>query len=224
MNTFTTMGDAINGSLISLWNDVIGIVPELASAIILLIIGLIVASIFGKIATRIVHLLKVDTLTESMGMTEHLKSVGLSFTFSSVVGKIVKFFFIIVFLNAAVELLGMTQITLFLNDVLSYLPNVVVAVVIMAIGLIVGQFVKKTAVKMITASKLPIKSPEALGSVAMWGVFIFTGMAALIQLGIAAEMIQILFTAMVFALALAFGLAGKSHAGQALDALFESKE
>jgi hypothetical protein len=222
MNTITTIGEAIRMSLMGLWFDVVGVVPELISALVILIVGFIVAGVFGRLATRITKILKVDSLSESMGVTEQLKGMGLHFTFSAVIGKIVKIFFIIVFLNAAVDVLGMRQITEFLNEVLGYLPNVIVAVVIMAIGLLVGQFVKGVLTKVLAASPVHIKSPEMLGTIAMWGVIVFAGMAALVQMGIAAEMIQILFTAMVFALALAFGLGGKKHAEQALDAIVDS--
>lgn len=223
MQEFTNIGVVLQASMLDLWRDVVGIIPEILSAIIVLIIGLIVAGILGRLAARITKFLKVDEFSEKLGVNEQLKSVGLSFTFSHVIGKIVKIFFIIVFLTAAVEILGMTQITLFLNDVLAYLPNVVVALAIMAIGLIVGRFVKDVATKMLSASQLPIKKPELLGSIAMWVVVVFAAMASLIQLNIASEMIQILFTAIVFALALAFGLGGKDHARKALDAIFEQQ-
>lgn len=214
------MGDAVNVALLDLWADVIGIIPELISALVLFIIGLIFASALGKVVTRFAQFLKVDTMTEKFGVTDQLKAIGLSFSFSNIIGKVVKYFFVIVFLIASVELLGMSQITLFLNDVLGYLPNVVVAIIIMAIGLVVGQFVRKAASKMLEATKLPVRSPEMFGSIAMWVVVVFASMAALIQLGIAAEMIQILFTAIVFAFALAFGLGGKDHAARALNAMF----
>lgn len=222
MNTFSSIGEAIRASIIDLWTDVIGIIPELVSALVLLIIGFIIAGVFGTMAQRVTKFLKVDSLSQKTGVTDQMKNVGLDIEFSRIIGKIVKIFFIIVFLNAAVEVLGMSQITAFLNDVLGYLPNVVVAVVIMAIGLIVGQFVKTVLAKALAASPVHVKSPEMLGSIAMWGVVVFASMAALIQLGIAAEMIQILFTAIVFALALAFGLGGKNHAERVIEAVVNS--
>ena len=152
---------------------------------------------------------------------EMLEKAQLRFTFSHVLGVVVKWFFIIVFLNAAVEVLGWTQITTFLNDVLRYIPNVLVAVVIMAIGLIAAQFVRGVVAQALRSAKAPVKSPDLLAEVARWAIVAFSVMGAISQLGVAPQLIEILFAAIVSSLALAFGLAmglaGKDRASRFLD-------
>jgi len=211
---------AVQNAFIDLWSEVIGIIPEFIAALAVFIVGLIVASIAGKLTRRLVAFLKVDTLAEHMHVHETLGKMGLTFTFSDVFGKLVKWFFIIVFLNASVEILGWTAVSTFLNDVLRFIPNVVVAVIILAIGLIVSTVVERAVVKSAKSMQSPLKAPDTLGAVAKWAIVTFATIAALTQLEVAEDLLLILFGAVAFALALAFGLAGQDKAKGFLDKLF----
>jgi len=210
---------AIERALLSLWADVIGIIPELVAALVLFAGGIAVSVLLGSIAERLVRLLHVDELATKFQVHELLERLQLHFTFSKIFGVVVKWFFIVVFLNASVEVLGWTQITAFLNEVLLYIPNVLVAIAIMAIGLIVAQFVRGVVRQALRSGKAPVEHPEVLADVARWAIVVFAVMAAVSQLGVAAQLIEILFAGFVFALALAFGLAGKERAGAMLQKL-----
>lgn len=215
----TTVTEAIRGAFIDLWANVVGIVPELVAALVVFIVGLIVAAIVGRLARKVVQVLKIDALADKMNVHDTLRSVGFHFSFSFVIGVIVKWFFIIVFLNAAVEILGWTQITMFLNDVLRYIPNVIVAVVIVAIGLIVAHVVERAVAHGLKSAKTPMRSPETLGMMSKWAVVAFAVMAALTQLSIAPSLIELLFGAILLTFVISFGLAGKEKATRFLDDL-----
>lgn len=216
-NNITSFSETVTNSLINLWNSIIGFVPELLGAFLVFILGLIVAPIFGRAAKRLVKLTKIDMLSEKMGLTNTFGNLGLRFTFSDVIGKLVKWFFLIAFLMAAMDILGWSSVTEFLNKIVLYIPNVAVAVIILAVGLIAGQFVQKIVVTGLKTSGTLIKSPELLGNIARWALIIFAALAALLQLGIAERLIEILFAGVVITLAFSFGLGGKEKAAKFLD-------
>jgi hypothetical protein len=214
---YNNIEEAVRGAFIDLWADVIGIVPELIAALAVFIIGLIVASITGRLMRKLVRFLKVDALAERMRVHETLGKIGIDLTFSDVLGTITKWFFIIVFLSASVEILGWTQIISFLNDVIRYIPMVLIAVIILAVGLIVASVVEGAVVRGLKSAKTPVESPETLGSVAKWAIVAFSVMASLTQLGVAEGLIEILFAGILLTLVISFGLAGKDKARVFLD-------
>lgn len=215
----TNLADAIAGSFINLWSKVLLFTPEIVAAIVIILVGLLIAPLLGRFARKLVNFIQLDTLSDKVGLTDTFKGLGLNFTFSGLVGWLVKWFFLIAFLIAAVDVLGWTRVNEFLAEIAFYIPNVIVAVIIFAVGLVVGGFLEKAVKQGITTSKLPITDPALLGSIARWAVVVFAALAALLQLGIASRLIEILFAGVVLALALAFGLGGRDKAAQLLDRL-----
>ncbi len=221
MNYFSDWNQAVVASLQNLWNKVVAFVPELVGALVILIVGLVVAHFLSKLAHKLVNLTHVDKLVDKLDATQKLEEVGLKFSFASIIAWIVKWFFIIVTLIAVVEVLKFTQVTVFLQKVAEYLPNVVVAVIILAIGLVVGQFVHDVVEKSAKASNVTSHTAHMLSAIAKWALIIFALLASLVQLGVATNLIETLFMGLVAMLALAFGLAfglgGKEHASKWLD-------
>ena len=215
-NNIIPFSEVVTNSLINLWNSVIGFAPELIGAFVILILGIIIAPIFGRIVKRLVKLTKIDTLSEKTGLSNTFENLGLRFTFSDVIGKLVKWFFLIAFLIAAMDVLNWASVTDFLKEIMLYIPNVIVAIIILAVGLIAGQFVKKAVITGLKTTG-SIKNPELLGNIARWSLVVFATLAALLQLGIAERLIEILFAGVIITLALAFGLGGKEKAAKFLD-------
>ena len=215
-NNVIPFSEVVTNSLINLWNSVIGFAPELIGAFVILILGIIIAPIFGGIAKRLVKLTKIDTLSEKTGLSNTFENLGLHFTFSDVIGKLVKWFFFIAFLIAAMDVLNWASVTDFLKEIMLYIPNVIVAIIILAVGLIAGQFVKKAVITGLRTTG-SIKNPELLGNIARWSLVVFATLAALLQLGIAERLIEILFAGVIITLALSFGLGGKEKAAKFLD-------
>ncbi|MFC1810279.1 hypothetical protein ACFLZH_02160 [Patescibacteria group bacterium] len=216
-------GDAILTSLNNLWLKVMAFIPEILSALVVLIIGLIIATVLEKIVLKLLKLTKVDKLLDKAGVTKQLKNVGIPFSFSGLISKIVKWFVIIAVLIIVADILNIPQITQFLERIVLYIPNVLVAIVILAIGMIVGKGAYSITYSSAQAAKLSKHAAKSLGVLAKWSIVVFALLAALTQLNIASELIQILFTGIVVMLALAgglaFGLGGKDKAGKWLDQL-----
>lgn len=223
MDYFNTWNEVITASFQNLWIKFIALIPKLIGVLLVLVIGLFIASALGKLAKKLVNYTQIDKLIEKVGLANKLEKVGLKFTLSSIIGWIVEWFFIIVVLIAVVDILQWTQVTAFLQKVALYVPNVIVAIIILIIGLVVGQLIYEVVERAIKASRLPTSQAGTLAAIAKWAIIIFAVMASLIQLGIATHLIEILFTGLVIGLALAFGLAfglgGKEKAKEWLEKL-----
>lgn len=212
-----SFSDVVRESMIDLWSSVVAVLPDIVGAIVIVILGLLISPIFGGVVKRIIDVLKVDEIANKMGIMDALKGYFKKPSISVFFGKLVKWFFIIAFFMAATEVLNWNQVTEFLNQVILYIPNVLIAVVILVIGMLAGKFLEEVVVRSIKGSQTPLNHPEVLGKVTRYSLVIFAVLAALIQLGIAPSLIQILFAGIVLAMALAFGLGGREKAAKLLD-------
>jgi len=221
MPTLVTWGDVFQSSFQSLWLGFAELFPKLLGAIVVLIIGVIIALVLKGLVVRLSNLLRLDVLAEKLELKSSMQKIGVSLKIGYLLGWLVKWFVIIAALIAASDILGWSQITFFLEDVVMYVPNVFIAVVIMLAGIMLANFVRDVVHKAVAAANLT--SAEFLAGISRWAIFIFTLMAALVQLQIAPQLINTLFTGFVAMLALAaglaFGLGGKEHANKFLEKL-----
>lgn len=188
--------------------------PSLLGAIIIFIIGWIVAITIGKIVERILDVLHVDNGVDRLGLKKSLAKSGVKVHIAKFIGELAKWFLIIVFLMAATDILGLTQVTDFLNDVLQYIPQIVVAAIILVIAVLLANFVHRVIQDSVKATGL--LSANVIAAFAKWSILIFAILAALVQLNVAREMIMVVFQGFVAMLAvgggLAFGLGGRDAA------------
>jgi len=219
MDTITSWGDAINNSLDSIWNGFVNFLPKFVGAVLIFVIGWIVAVFIGKLIHKVVKYLWVDRLLQKAKVKEAIESTGIKVDIAFALGQIAKWFLIFVFLTAATDVMGWNEVTLFLRKFVGYLPNVIIAVIIFTLGLMFAKWVQDVVKRSIRAYKL--FSPELVAAIAKWAIIIFSLLAALIQLKVAPDLLQTLFTGIVAMLALAgglaFGLGGKDHAHSLLE-------
>lgn len=204
-------------TILDLWGRIVAILPDLIGALIILVVGFIVAPLVGGVVKKIIDAVKVDMISEKLGVNDLFQGYTDKFSVSLLIGKLVKWFFVLAFTMAAAEVLGWTRITLFLNEIIFYIPQVLVAVIILALSMVAGKFFQTIVVRSLLGSNTPVDRPDILGAITKWAFVVFGILAALIQLGIATSLIQILFTGIVFALALAFGLGGRKKVEEMLD-------
>lgn len=199
-----TWGDVIVASLQQSWAAVAAFVPLFIGAVIVFIIGWIVAVALATLVEQVIRALRVDSLLQRLEIERVLERGGVRLNSGVFVGALVKWFVIIVFLLAAVNILGLSQVSEFLRSVLLYIPNVVVAALILIIALKVAEVLERTTRS--SAEAAGIRGSFA-GIVVRWAIWIFAVVAALLQLGVATVLIQTLMTGLVAMLAIAFGLA-----------------
>ena len=199
-------------------------VPKFIIALIIFIIGWVIAVALGKVVEQIVKALKVDLALKSLGAEEPLNRAGMKLDAGAFLGGLVRWFFILVFVLASVDVFGLTQVTEFLRGVvLVYIPQVIVAALILVAAALLADMANRVVQGSAKAAHLP--SAGLLGGMAKWAIWIFAILTALYQLGIAGPFVQTLFTAFVAMLALAgglaFGLGGKDAAAKFLERLRE---
>ncbi|MFP4539875.1 MAG: mechanosensitive ion channel family protein [Candidatus Paceibacterota bacterium] len=223
MNETNNVAEVLQGSMADLWGVFILHIPVIVAALLVLILGLILAPLLGNIARRVVNLTNADRLAEQAGLAEELKKIGLQFTISGLVGGLVKWFFLLVFFVATVDILGWDRLTDVLYELLFFVPDLIVAVVILTVGLIVGNLLDRMIVKKIELSKVSISHGPLIGAFAKWSIIVFATLTALYQLGVAQELIIILFAGLVLTFSLAFGLGGRQKAAEVIERLDKSK-
>jgi len=208
-------------SLKTIWQSFIGFLPTLLAALIVFIIGWLISVFLGKVANRIIRAIKLDTLLTKLGFKKVLAKAKLRLDSGRFFEELVKWFFIIVFLMAAVDILGLREVTLFLKSVLFYLPSVIIAAIILLAAVIIANFIQRLVKASVDAAGL--SSSGTIGAIAKWAILIFGFIIALTQLGIATTLIQTIVIGLIAMLALAgglaFGLGGKDHAARILEKL-----
>ena len=210
--------DVVLTSFRQLWVDFISFVPTLLSAIVVFIVGLIVAAALGSLIERIVTALRRDSLLASAGVDAHFKRAGLRLNIGRFFGRLVYWFVLIAFFLAASDILGFFTFSNFLVAILLYIPQVVVAVLIMLAAVVIANFLRGTVGA--SAKSGGLESANFLGAVTWWAIIVFGTSAALLQLGIATIVVQAFIPAVfaMFAIAggIAFGLGGKEYAAHLL--------
>lgn len=210
---------AILQSLVDLWIRFTGFLPVLLGALIVFVVGWLVAMAVGHFIQRILHLVRLNEPFERItGLRAALQRAGIELNIPKFIGGLVKWFLYVVTLLATADILGLQAVAVFLNRVIAYVPNIVVAAVILVAGVIFANFVARTTKGSIAAAGLP--HSDGVAAIARWAVVVFTFLAALLQLQVAEAIIQTLFTAFAAMLAiaggLAFGLGGKDTATRVL--------
>ncbi len=215
------MLDVLLSSLNNIWLNLISFFPTLLAALIVFIVGWLISIALGKLANRVINIIKLDLLLTKAGFNRALAKAKLKLDSGKFFEELVKWFFIIVFLMTAVDILGLYQVTEFLKAVLYYIPNIVVAVIILLAAILLSNFLSKLVRASVNAGGL--HGAGFLSGITKWAVLVFGFVAALIQLGIAATLINTLVIGLVGMLALAgglaFGLGGKDYAARFLERL-----
>ncbi len=207
-------------ALQDLYSKTLTFLPNLVAAIIVLILGWILAIFLSKLVIKLLEMVKIDHLANQLGLQNLAEKMERKLSIAAFGGWLVKWFFFLGSFIAATDILGLEAVSSFLyQDVLAYAGHVIVAMAILLLGLLAAHFFAGIVVSAVKASGL--HKGETLGALTKWAIVVFSIIAALSQLQIATAFLQDLFRAVVAMLAiaggLAFGLGGKDHAKKALD-------
>ncbi|MBO9541592.1 mechanosensitive ion channel [bacterium] len=182
-------------------SNLLGWIPHLIGAIVVLLVGWWIASVLGKLTDRGLDAIHFDRWMARAHVDEAIARSGMRIEPSNLVGNLVKWLVFLVAILVASDALGLPQVTAALNSVIGYIPNVIAAVLILGFGAVLAAFVHNLV------RSAPVTGSRVLGQVAYYAVLVFAVMAALTQLNIAPALIQTLFTALIGAVALAGALA-----------------
>ncbi len=217
----TEWGNITMKALIDLWAGLINFIPRLIGALIVFLIGWLISVGVGKLVAEILRRLKFNQVFEKGSWKTALERAEIKVDPAGFIGVIFKWVLLIVFLVAAVEILGLVQLATFLTSVLAFLPNVIVAALILVVAVIIADILEKVVRAGVEGMK--VGYGQLVGAIVKWSIWIFAILAILIQLRVAPTLIQTILTGVialiVIAAGLAFGLGGKELAGEVLQNL-----
>lgn len=216
----------LQNSFQSLWLELMAFLPLLVLALLIVIVGWILGEVFKRVVERLFATLKVNQLLDAAGADKLTARAGYKLNAGFFVGVLIKWFVIIVFFVAALDVLNLDQVTVFFRDVvLGYLPQVIVAVLILFVAMILANVVHKSVEAGARAAEF--SAPKLLGNFARYAILVFAVLAALSQLEIAPNLVEMLFAGFVFAaalaLGLAFGLGGRDAASRYVDSAMRKR-
>jgi hypothetical protein len=197
-------GDAVFLSLSNALNAFLVAIPLVIGALLIIIVGWVIAGLLARLTSEVLRRVGADRLfAEHSGRVygERTRSIKPSV----VGGELVKWLVRLVFLVAAANVLGLTQVSELLNQVLLWIPNLIVAAIILLIAPVVARFVRG-AIE-VGAGEMGFTNAPLLGRIAEIALVAFAVIIAINQIGIAANLVNTLFIGLVAAVSLAFGLA-----------------
>lgn len=198
--------DAVMLSITAALVTFLSFLPAIIGAIIILVVGWVLASFLGRLVTMLLDRIGFERAAQRTGISGFVSRAGVQDArVSRVLGELVKWFIRLIFLEAAAEAVHLTAVTAVLNSIVLFIPNLIVAVIVLMVGALIARFVGDLVRG--SASEMGFGNPNLLATIARVAIIGFAILIAVNQIGVAAALVNTLFAAIVFAIALAAGLA-----------------
>jgi MFS family permease len=218
--------EIIASSFHNAWASVISFLPTFIGALILLVIGLLIASAIGRLVEKLFKAIKIDEFVRKIDIGKFAEKGGFQIRVAWFLGRLVYWFLIIVIILAISDILKFAALSSFLREVLFYIPNIIVAILILLAAIVLANFLRSVVKKTVEATKFG--GAGFLATLTWWVVMLFGLAAALVQLKVAVTIINTLVIAVIaaigLAVGLAFGLGGKDEAARLLAKLRKNIE
>lgn len=225
--TVSNWGQAFLVSITGALMTLLAFLPALIGALILVAIGWWLASIIARVVEGLLNRVGFEHAAERTGISGFISRTGSgTMRASHVIALLVKWFIRLIFLELAAQALHLTAVTALLNSIVLFIPNLVVALIIVLVGVLAAQFVGRLLRG--SLSQTGFANAGVLSAVAEYGIIALAVITALTQIGIASMIVTILFAGVVFGLALAaglaFGLGGRETAAEIWQQTYESSQ
>ncbi len=198
------------------FSKLLGFIPNLLGGLVILVIGYFVAKVLGKLVGKLLGRVGFDHWMERAGVSGVLQRSGTGLTASAVLGKVVFWFVFLISFTMFASALGVPEISAFMSTMLSYIPRIFAAIVILCLAALFANF--------LAAIIRGATGNETLAKVGRYAILVYAAFAALTQLGIAVQLtgntLLIVLAGASLALGLAFGLGGREMAARALSNMF----
>lgn len=215
----TNLSQATVDTLIQIWENFLSSLASVIPAVIVFTIGWFVAVIIGSTIAKILKQVKFNNLLEKGGWKKAMDRAEVNIDPAEFIGGIIKWVIVITFLMVSVEMLGSVQFANFLREILAYIPNVLIALLIFIVTVVVVDILTKLVKT--SVEKSGVKYTNYATVLVRWSLWTFAIIIILEQLGIAESFMQILFSGVIatltISLGLAFGLGGKDVARELLE-------
>jgi hypothetical protein len=206
-------------SLANSVNLILTFIPRIIGFLLILVVGWVVAWLLRRGVTWLLRRVGFDNMANRIGLSRFDQRMGVHLDPAGILGEIVFWFILLIFLIPAADALGLAAVSNIINQLVAYIPNVFVAILVLFLGTLVATFVADI-VRGATAST-NVGNPNVFANIARFAIIAFATLIALEQLQIAPALLNELFGGIVLALAiavgLAFGLGGQDTARRLLN-------
>ena len=213
--TFQKWSDVLQDSFNRAFHNVIDFAPRVVAMVVVLVVGYIVASLIGRIITLLCEKVGLQRAAEHSGLAQSMQHMGIKRNVSAVIGTIVFWLLMCVFLMAAFNILGLTELSRATETVVNYIPKLLVATVVVVVGLLIASFLRGAIAT--SADRVGITYADRLAAGCYYVLAVLTFYTALGQLGMELELLKnlilIAFGALAVGFGLAFGLGGREVIG-----------
>lgn len=214
--------DIISDSVRAFTQGIGEFLPNVLAALVILIVGWIAAKLFRAAVGRGLKLIRFPVLTDKAGIDAFLATGGIKRSATDLLGVLVYWLVMLIVLVTAANALGLEVASALLNQILLYIPNIIVSVIVVAVGLYAANFVG--ALVMTAVANAGVEEAGLVAALSRYALIIFTFAIALEQLRIGRDIVTngflILFGAASFAAALAVGLGGRDTVARYLERRF----
>jgi hypothetical protein len=215
MERFNSIFDSLN----KFWLDLGAFLPNLIVAFILLIVGWIIAKVLRGVTVRVLRILHIDVIAERAGIEDFLLKGGVRFTAVTLIAALMYWAVLFIVFLAVMHTLGLGVAADLFNQVIRYLPNVIVAIALLIFGTLFAQFVQSALFTYL--NNVGVSGSRLVSGIAKYAIIVFVVSISLEQLAIGGDILvsafQIAFGALCLALALAFGLGGRDWAARVIE-------
>ncbi|MFF7708410.1 mechanosensitive ion channel domain-containing protein [Pseudomonas sp. NPDC007930] len=209
-------------AMTALWTKIAQFIPNLLAALVVILLGFVVAKLLDALLSRLLAKVGLDRLMAGTGLTKLMSRGGIRVPISALVGKIVYWFVLLVFLVSAAESLGMTRVSATLDVLALYLPKVFGGALVLLVGVLLAQLVN--GIVRGAAEGVGLDYSASLGRIAQWLVIIISISVAISQLEIKTDLLNhvivIVLVTIGLAVALALGLGSRDLAGQIIAGIY----
>ncbi len=218
--------DIFVASFTSFWTELARFIPQLLAALLLLFLGWLLAKVARTGIMRLLKLLKFDHVTERSGLEAFLRQADLEVSVSSILGNLVYWLIILVMIVTVANSLGLHMVADLFNKVVLYIPNVIVAILVLVFGTILARFINRIVFAWL--NNVGFSGALTVSTFSEYAMMIFVFFVAMEQLQIANELLTaafiIAFGAVGLAFAIAFGLGAKDWAARMVDQMVNKKK
>jgi hypothetical protein len=213
--------DVFLTSLNQFWVQLINFVPKLLAVVVILFFGWVIAKIVRTAVKRVLELIQFDKFAQKSGLEAFMNSGSVNVTLSGIISQVMYWLVIIMFVITGANTLGLSEVANLLHDLASYLPRIILAILVMIFGTLLARFINRLVFAWLHSIKF--ESALVVSTSVEYGIQILALFVALEQLGIGVQLIHslfvIVFGAIFLALALAFGLGGREWAAKVIEKL-----
>ena len=191
------LGVSIVEPVMSIWEGIVRTLPGLVAAVVILVVGYLVAVIIGKVVRTVLE--KIDLDKWVLEKTNARKTLG-AFQLSKFLGLITKWYVFILFLPPAANVIALQPLASFLLAVTLWVPSVILAVIVALLGIMAAMYVERKIVE------TKAKAAKIVGSIAKWIIYVFTMLIVLDQIGVKIAVAQTSFLIILGGIMLAIAL------------------